>query len=492
VKSIISLFLICTTSAVFATTQLVTLKTNDALQLREYLEQQGFDIAGHNRKTGEISVVTEFPFLLEWERQQGAWNQDLSFEISAVQVTEPFSTYAAREFNDAEKEYFGPDQVRSELESLAAQNPSVAKLYDLTQMLGVSKTTEGQSIYGLHVSSSPATIENKPKILMIAQHHAREIMTQHAVLDAAKDLLARLASGDGEAKRAVQNLSIWFVPVLNPDGLKYVFSGNRMWRKNRAHNPGGSRGVDLNRNYSVKWGACGQHSSIESSETYKGKSPDSEAEVILAEKLNEKLHFQFAISYHSSGDEVLYPYLCGHMAEAKVYYELRDRIKSVTGFGHRLPSSGGEDHEFHYNKLGTLAYLLEIGDEFQPSYSTYENKVWPTIKGVLPLMMTEAQSNHVEIRTIDADSGRPVQVQVALQELGFKEGETRSTDSFGVHRWRLPQGSYKMTIEAPGFESKVLSFTATGGIDKLEVKLNRNWGPVSFQDISNWLFSWKS
>jgi len=41
--------------------------------------------------------------------------------------------------------------------------------------------------------------------------------------------------------------------TMNPDGLAYTWSTDNMWRKNRNRNPGGSYGVDLNRNYPIGW-----------------------------------------------------------------------------------------------------------------------------------------------------------------------------------------------------------------------------------------------
>jgi len=67
--------------------------------------------------------------------------------------------------------------------------------------------------------------------------------------------------------------------TMNPDGLAYVWSTDNMWRKNRKLNPGGSYGVDLNRNYPIGWNfSCGG-SSVETSETYKGISAASEPEI---------------------------------------------------------------------------------------------------------------------------------------------------------------------------------------------------------------------
>ncbi len=47
----------------------------------------------------------------------------------------------------------------------------------------------------------------------------------------------------------------YIVPLSNPDGYVYTWTTDRLWRKNRRTNGGGSFGVDLNRNWGYQWGA---------------------------------------------------------------------------------------------------------------------------------------------------------------------------------------------------------------------------------------------
>ena len=74
----------------------------------------------------------------------------------------------------------------------------------------------------------------------------------------------------------VNTTELWFLPVANPDGYDFTFSeGNRLWRKNlRDNNNDGAitngDGVDLNRNFAVKWGYDNEGSSPDpSGETYR-------------------------------------------------------------------------------------------------------------------------------------------------------------------------------------------------------------------------------
>ncbi len=454
----------------YAQNYFVELKSNNPLLLREVLEKKGIEVEGFSKSKQLLGVVTDNLTLLSKIENEFAHDPLYQFSSVQLQESEPFLTYLSKQPTDGAEEYFGTDRAVEELRKLEAEYPEYAKVLNVTKYLGVAQTHEGRDIFALVVGSSPDKFEDKPKLLVIAQHHAREVMTQHAVLDAARDLLLKARNREAWAANAIAKSQIVFLPVLNPDGLNTVMTEDRMWRKNRAPNSGHSKGVDLNRNYGFKWGSCGMNSEEESSEVYKGAVPNSEPEVKVAEALNDKLHFMYAISYHSYGDEVLMPYLCGNLAEAAVYNKVRDQIQAVTGFGQRPPSSSGEDHEWHYNKIGTLAYLLEIGDDFQPSYSTYRETVWPSIQKVVPLMTESMQKDFVEIKVTNR-AGKPLRAELSIDAIAFQEGEVRTTDSFGTYRWRLPEGNHTLKVKV-GTTTKTVTVNANAEINKVQVTLD--------------------
>src|SRR5690606_28281037 len=178
--------------------------------------------------------------------------------VESVTASQSYNDYIKE--NDAEP-YFGPEESLAAIQQLANSYNQWAEVRNLNDLTGVEKTAGGRSLYALQVSSNPGVVEDKPRILIIGNHHARELMTQHAVIDSAREYLERAESGDAQAVHVINSYDVWFVPVVNRDGLAYVFSHERMWRKNRANNNGASgEGVDLNRNYEFKWGQCGQSS----------------------------------------------------------------------------------------------------------------------------------------------------------------------------------------------------------------------------------------
>lgn len=453
----LSLLLVAVVPVLAETYYLVQIRTDDYQVLRSYLELNGYDVAGYNPDTKELGVVTAEPHLLEQLRVATMQQPALNFTITSTTASRPYRNYS---LPAGIADYYDVEETVRELQKLEQSYPDWAKLYNLNQYLGIPTTQEGRYLYALQVSVNPERVEDEPKVMLIGEHHAREITTHHAVIDAAKDLMEQAANGNQTYRDWLKNSAVWFVPVANPDGMAYVFASNNMWRKNRSRNADGSSGVDLNRNYGFKWGTCGSNSGSGSSDIYRGPFAFSEPESQLMDKLNDRLHCQFIISYHSYGNEVLYPYLCATLAEPKLYYQIRDALAKEIGFGIRTASSAGEDFEHHYNSYGTISYLLELGNTFQPSFADYNTKVWPVVKKVLPFIMRELHQPYVHIKVTDM-AGQPLAASLSVQEIQFQEGEKRVADEHGSHRWYLPAGTYHFTASMLGYQSK--SFTVTLG-----------------------------
>ncbi len=218
--------------------------------------------------------------------------------------------------------YHSYNEIESGLRSLER---GIAKV----QSIGVS--VEGRQIWAIKISDNPSVDDqNKPDILFVGCHHAREWISAEVPLYLAANLVQKYAS-DSNVKAVVDNSEIWIVPVLNPDGLEHTRNGGidfevtqpqylyqaRYWRKNMQVNSDGSHGVDLNRNYgSGSWGMDVIPNDIRDGspnphdDTYWGPSPFSEPETraIRDLVLDANKQFQSVLSYHSYGQYVIYPW----------------------------------------------------------------------------------------------------------------------------------------------------------------------------------------
>ncbi|MEO6327287.1 MAG: M14 family metallopeptidase [Ginsengibacter sp.] len=197
-----------------------------------------------------------------------------------------------------------PAEVDAALTTFASMYPSLARVVILGNSL------EGRPIKALKISNNPAVNDPaKGDIVYVSLHHAREWISVEMALYLADELLARYST-DAVLQAEMNNLQIWIIPVVNPDGYQYTqTSANRYWRKNRRNNGDGTFGVDLNRNWGYQWGLLSGSSASTSNDTYHGTGPFSEPElVVLRNFINGLTNFKSFVSYHSFSELYLRPW----------------------------------------------------------------------------------------------------------------------------------------------------------------------------------------
>ena len=202
--------------------------------------------------------------------------------------------------------YLKYSEMLAELDEMAATYPSL-----ITVKAPISNflTHQNRPLYYVRISDNPTVDEGEPKVLYTAIHHAREPMALMETIFYMWYLLENYGTND-EVTYLVNNLQLYFVPCINPDGYVYNETtnpnGGGMWRKNRRNNGGGVYGVDLNRNYSYGWGTTGT-STTTSNDTYCGPSAFSEPETQAMRWLVQNNHFITAFNAHTYAEDILFP-----------------------------------------------------------------------------------------------------------------------------------------------------------------------------------------
>jgi hypothetical protein len=371
----------------------------------------------------------------------------------------------------AQSGYFDYATIVARLRQLQSEHPAIARVVDLHQLLQTPRTVEERTLWALKISDHVTMTEDEPAVVIDGLHHARELVTPHAVLDIAEMLTAQYAINT-EVARWVDHYEIWLIPCVNPDGLEHVFNRNRLWRKNRRPNGNGLFGVDLNRNYPFGWGVCGTNSADPRSDVYRGPSPASEAEVQTMLALGARKRPILYLTYHSFGEEVLWPYRCGRLAEEAVYSAIGDQYAAAMQYDQRPASSSGESFEHFYNQFGSLAFLTEIGTEFQPVFSRVPaliERLRPGWQFLLSRSMGASIQGHVR----NAQTREPVAgASISLDGIRFTEGEVRQPEPvFGRYHWIVQPGTYAIRFTAPGFQPQTYTVTVGNTIFPLDVEL---------------------
>lgn len=155
-------------------------------------------------------------------------------------------------------------------------------------------------------------------ILAYSQEHAREWATPMVTMEFAERLLANYAT-DAETRALLEQVDIFVLPVVNPDGANYAFNDFNFQRKNLVNHCTGalrdprlkdSWGVDVNRNYTVGSlfdGYFGASTNCLSG-TYAGTGELSEAEssnVIALARAHSNI--KFGMNVHSYGGYFMWP-----------------------------------------------------------------------------------------------------------------------------------------------------------------------------------------
>ncbi|WP_433744878.1 M14 family metallopeptidase [Falsibacillus pallidus] len=337
-------------------------------------------------KAGE-SIYSNSPVGSDWYQVMVAGRKgfihssDLTVRAVPKDVVNPYRTYTY-------------DQMQRDIKTLAVMYP------DLIHVESIGKSVDGRDLTALALG------KGNIEFTANAAHHARENITTNFVMEAIDEYAYAYESGakfNGYDVRSLLNkVKIWFVPMVNPDGVTLVQKGYTS-----AKNPayvlklnGGSknfsgwkaniRGVDLNRQYDADWAHIAYNTGRPGPKNYKGPYPFSEPEAIAMRDFTLNHSFQAGFAFHTSG-QILYWYFKQGGSRYEEDKKLAVRISKMTGTSmvpvRKNPSGGGYTDWF-------IEKIKKPG--FTPEFAPYAgegpvpirnfNDIWKRNQNVLLLM----------------------------------------------------------------------------------------------------------
>lgn len=288
----------------------------------------------------------------------------MGYAVEQLQLVEPYlSTFATP---SAVGGYHTVETLEQDLRRLAEEHPEVAELHE------IGRSVEGRPLWALRIGERRGSTR---KVAFLGCHHAREWISVEVPYLLAKHLLDN-ATSDPVA-RWLQQGEVWVAPMVNPDGHEHTRTANRLWRKNRRRNPGGSIGVDPNRNYGYMWGVLdiSTSSHVPSDETYIGPRAFSEPEVRAVRNLVARQLFDGVLSYHSYSQLVLFPWgytaePIGDEADRAELRTLAERMESLIRSVHgetytaqqasQLYPTAGDTTDWTYGEFGVPSFTVEL------------------------------------------------------------------------------------------------------------------------------------
>lgn len=294
-----------------------------------------------------------------------------------------FSTYAAAPATKTtysktlEKIYKSKDvynDTQTRLSELSKKYSTITYLYS------AGKSVQKRDLSVLKVGNGPK------KIFINASHHPREYMGTILTLNQAQYLLEAYASSqtiDGiKIKKLLdEDISFYFMPLVNPDGVQICVNGSPSYYFN-------ANKVDLNHNYDADWFK-------KITKTYStGTSAFSEPETQAVKALCEKEKFNLTLAYHAAGDIIYWYY--GQQGAAKTRdLAYANIIKSTTGYSlvssanYKSSTSGFKD--WCIQKLKIPSLTLEIGGKkgiLKPLEWSVYSSVWQK-NSLVPLRLAK-------------------------------------------------------------------------------------------------------
>ena len=183
---------------------------------------------------------------------------------------------------------------------------------------GVGSTRwDPETVWYVRITGNQSTSPegSKPQMLFTSMIHSREVS---ALMNNIYFMWYIIENYDTDPaiQELVNNNELYFVPVVNPDGLRWNEtlspSGGGLQRKNLRPNTGGTgtnRGVDLNRNFDYFWNYNNIGSSgTATSGTYRGPSPESEPETQIMVDFITSRSIKSGVWNHSYANSVPHPY----------------------------------------------------------------------------------------------------------------------------------------------------------------------------------------
>ncbi len=439
----------------------VAVHAKDTVALLPTLERNGRDVAGRNGPGGFVEVIvssTELDAL----RKAG-------YDLRVIE------RYKDKTTAGVPAGYHDYDDIKTILFDTQANHPGIAKVIDVGQTFGNGNTFEGRSLYALKISDNADVYEDETNVFIVSNHHAREITTPEFALWIIEKLTT-LYGIDPDITRWVDQNQIYVAPTWNPDGLEHCFNVYAWWRKNRTPVGGGNFGVDQNRNYDFNWDGPYGGSTNPSSDTYRGPYVASEQETQATAGFALNRRFAKVLDFHSHGSEVLYTYYQSSSFPAPIenYFEAKAiEFAYALNYGgsYRKPSAEGEHYQWELCDVGAFSFLVETGNEFQPSFSTaqaeFDNHIWPGVQWFLD------HETPLRGHVVEAISGDPIPADIAIKGINYTQGEIRKAEGqFGRFHYFLPPGTYEVTFSSLGYGARTFDVV----IDKrqstlLEVQL---------------------
>ncbi|MBN2447342.1 MAG: hypothetical protein JXO22_11475, partial [Phycisphaerae bacterium] len=329
---------------------------------------------------------------------------------------------------------------------LAYENayPDLCRRYDL------GPSVEGRHIWALCISDNVAGDEDEPEFAHIGGIHGDEVPPPTMCILLADELLTQY-SVDPQVTDLVNELEIWIVPLMNPDGYDRPVGTRR-----------NANGVNLDRDFPA----------YDDDDSPASRQPETQAIM----NWNAARSLVASASYHSGALVVSYPLNTNetgsiHTPDADVLVHIseeysRHNLPMWSGdFEHGITNaaawfeSRGAMKDWQYLYRGCNEVVVEVHNEWSPPKSEIPT-LWADNRAAMLALM---ETTLIGVRGVvaDAESGLPLAATIRVEG---RDHAVRSDGDVGdYHRMLLP-GSYKLIVAADGHDTLTIPISVAGDV----------------------------
>ncbi len=294
-------------------------------------------------------------------------------------------------------------------QQMMGESTKLAESYpDLISLDSIGSSVEGRDLLLIKLG------KGDKKIMLCGAHHAREYITSAYLMKMAEEYAKAYVSSGTYGKYPVKDLldkvTLYIVPMVNPDGVNLVNNGleavedqeavaamamvkatYREWKAN-------INGIDLNRQYPAHWEEKYDNIGLPASENYKGAASATEPEVQAMMKLTRAADFTLTASFHTKGNAIYWADR-GTAKKIKGVEAMAKRLSKLTGYKRmpisEKPSVYGAGYENWFRlEFGRPSFCIEL----TPSNKTdmphddkkFDSLVWDKAKYIGLFLADEA------------------------------------------------------------------------------------------------------
>ncbi|WP_197089612.1 M14 family zinc carboxypeptidase [Bacillus sp. SA1-12] len=290
------------------------------------------------------------------------------------------------------------------------------ELFNLAETYQLELKTIGHSEFGRELLAVKVGHGNH-SIFISGSTHGREWLTTHIIMNMIEEYAKAYDHKKllyGNSLEVLDQISIWFVPMVNPDGvtiqqegikglpffLQEVYFDMNKGRKGFSRWKANGLGVDLNRQYPAGWERIKGNQNYASYSRYKGQKPLEAKEAKALVSFTEQIQPLIAASYHTSG-QMIYWYYFNELEHLFRDYQMIEQVANATGYEISYPPAnavGGGYTDWFIQRYKRPALTIEVSPpyyETSPPLSVLEEE-WERNKEVGLILAEYAESEFLK------------------------------------------------------------------------------------------------